>query len=617
MKHLFSLFLVFSLLSSVILFTVSCAPAKEDRPDENPAPTPGGPTDTDDSKIYVPPFKVYDDRRAVRLSSVTYRAPDTDALLLALEEAASLLIANEATPDEQSAKIRSLAPAFSEMMTMSAYTAWKLQAGDTDETLLSEYTRLSEARPRLIQATETLCVAAANSPHADKFAEECFSEDLAPYRDGGKYTDEAVDAMIREAKKEVEYRLLSKANLSVTYEGETDTAEHLLARYRERYGKDSKEFIAASAAITSLYRTEKTARQKKLYTELVLLRREIADALGAGSYAEVAYGEHSYFYTEKQMETLLSDVADNAVDVYRRLYNDVFLSRVDTTPATQKIHKTVNRLSSLYAEKGGVLSEAYNFMLQYSLFDIAEADDMRAAGGGVFYLDAYDSPLLFLSASEDVTDYLALSRAFGSYLGAFRFGVGESEELSAFHSAACELLTLRLLKGKVVDEVYTTLLYSCMENTLLDLINNAFFAAAEARIYALPKEGITEDALDAAVAETAQDFGLSENIDSTVYLLSDATVCAPFTVQSRVVSVLPALQLFFEEEKTPTLGWEKYLSLLSAESRAATLPAVLSAAELENPFAPDRVKAMACSIFYELYGANYNEARACNGCNAA
>ena len=587
MKHLFSLFLVFSLLSSVILFTVSCAPAKEDRPDENPAPTPGGPTDTDDSKIYVPPFKVYDDRRAVRLSSVTYRAPDTDALLLALEEAASLLIANEATPDEQSAKIRSLAPAFSEMMTMSAYTAWKLQAGDTDETLLSEYTRLSEARPRLIQATETLCVAAANSPHADKFAEECFSEDLAPYRDGGKYTDE------------------------------TDTAEHLLARYRERYGKDSKEFIAASAAITSLYRTEKTARQKKLYTELVLLRREIADALGAGSYAEVAYGEHSYFYTEKQMETLLSDVADNAVDVYRRLYNDVFLSRVDTTPATQKIHKTVNRLSSLYAEKGGVLSEAYNFMLQYSLFDIAEADDMRAAGGGVFYLDAYDSPLLFLSASEDVTDYLALSRAFGSYLGAFRFGVGESEELSAFHSAACELLTLRLLKGKVVDEVYTTLLYSCMENTLLDLINNAFFAAAEARIYALPKEGITEDALDAAVAETAQDFGLSENVDSTVYLLSDATVCAPFTVQSRVVSVLPALQLFFEEEKTPTLGWEKYLSLLSAESRAATLPAVLSAAELENPFAPDRVKAMACSIFYELYGANYNEARACNGCNAA
>ena len=57
MKHLFSLFLVFSLLSSVILFTVSCAPAKEDRPDENPAPTPGGPTDTDDSKIYVPPFE--------------------------------------------------------------------------------------------------------------------------------------------------------------------------------------------------------------------------------------------------------------------------------------------------------------------------------------------------------------------------------------------------------------------------------------------------------------------------------------------------------------------------------------------------------------------------------
>ena len=120
MKHLFSLFLVFSLLSSVILFTVSCAPAKEDRPDENPAPTPGGPTDTDDSKIYVPPFKVYDDRRAVRLSSVTYRAPDTDALLLALEEAASLLIANEATPDEQSAKIRSLAPAFSEQYRRDA-----------------------------------------------------------------------------------------------------------------------------------------------------------------------------------------------------------------------------------------------------------------------------------------------------------------------------------------------------------------------------------------------------------------------------------------------------------------------------------------------------------------
>ncbi|HBJ19373.1 MAG TPA: hypothetical protein DDY70_06535 [Clostridiales bacterium] len=528
-----------------------------------------------------------------------------------------MLIADEISPDEQVKAVKDLADAFSETMTMSAYTAWKVESGSADATLRSEYARLSEVRPRLIQSIETLCVAAANSPHREILAAECFTEELSPYLDGGQYTDEAVDAMIREVKKENEYRFLSEANITVTYGDETDTAAALIARYRERYGEDSKEFLAAKAGISSLYQTAKTAREKELYTELVALRRETADELGATSYTEVAYGELSYSYTQKEMETLLSDVAKDAVQVYRRLYNDIFISRGDSVAPSQKIYKTINRLSSIYGEKGGILSEAYNFMLQYSLFDIAPTEDGRATGSRVFYLDAYDSPLLSLTAKEKVTDYLSLSYAFGGYLAAYRFGNVQSAELSAFHAAACELMTLRLMKEQVTDDTYTTLLYSAMQNILLDLINNAFATAVETRVYALPKDGITAEAIDAIVAETAAEFGLSEGINSISYVLCDELVVAPLSLQAHVTSVLPALELFFDESETPSLGVETYLSLLSEDSAATTLSAVLSAAKLESPFAPERVKKSVCNIFYELYGANYNDAKSAGYCNAA
>lgn len=616
MKPFLSLFLVMSLFCAVILFTVSCAPEKE-TPPEDPTPTPGGDSTSDDSKIYAPPFKLYEDRRAVKLSAVSYRSPDTDALFTALDDTAALLIANTVSDDEQVQAVKAISAPFSEIITMGAYLTLKIESGADDAEIRDEYARLCEARPRLIQKIETLCVAAANSPHADRFSSECFSEDLTSYRDGGRYTDEAVEAMTREAKKENEFLFLSDSDFTVTYEGETDTAGNLIARYRETYGEGTKEFIAVKATITALARTQKNAREKALYAELVALRREIADALGASSYAEVAYGALSYSYTEREMSSLLSDVADNAVDVYRRLYNDVFLSRGDTTAASQKIHKTINRLSSLYGDRGGILRDAYNFMLQYSLYDIAPEDDTRADGGKVFYLDAYDSPVLFLSAKENVTDYLSLSRAFGEYLSAYRFGTGGSAELSAFHAYACELLTLRLLDGQVTDETYTTLLYSAMEDSLLDLINYAFAAAVEAEIYALPADRISVESIDSVVTLTAERFGLSESINSISYLMCDELVCSPFSMQAHVTAILPALELFFEEAETPSLGVEKYLSLLGEESRADDLSSVLSAAELQSPFASGRVRTIACNIFYELYGANYSETKNMNLSDAA
>ncbi len=617
MKHLFSLFLVIFLFSSVLLFTISCAPTEDGSKNEDPKSDPAEDPVSDDSKIYVPPFKLYEDRRATKLSAISYRAPDTDALLLAVTDAATALTENSLSEDAQVEKVKGLANAYSEAITMSAYLAWKVESGETDATVLSEYARLSEARPLLIRRIETLCVAAARSPHAARLAAECFSENLSGYAGGERYTDEAVDAMVREVKKENEYLLLSESNVTITYEGETDTAEHLIARCRERLGEDSTEFLAAKAVCTTLYRTAKLAREKELYLELVALRREIADALGASSYAEIAYRDAGYSYTQKEADALFSDVAQNAVSVYRVLYDEIFLSRENSTVQTQKIYKTINRLSSLYGDKGGVLSEAYNYMLQYSLYDIAVADGKRNTGNEVFYLDSYDSPLLYLTAEEKVTDYLSMAHAFGNYLGAYRYGDARSAELVEFHAAACEFLTLRLMKGQVTEDTYTTLLYTSMQNALLDLIDSAFLAAAEAEIYALPKDGITEEAVNAIVAETARRFGLSENVNNLSYLLCDEIVRTPFAAQSRVSAKLAALELFFAEAETPDFGWQTYLSLLSKDSNANTLTKAVAEAKLTSPLATGHVKSMVCKIFYELYGANFNEAKTNNSCNAA
>lgn len=617
MKHLLSLFLIIFLLSSVVLFTVSCAPSEDEEKKNETDPSGDDSPDADSSKIYVPPFKLYEDRHAEKLSEISYRSPDTTALLTSIQNVTAALTKNALSQNEQVAKVKGLADAYSEVMTMSAYLAWQVERGETDASVLSEYVRLSEVRPLLIRRIESLCVAAARSPYAEYFAGECFAEDLSDYESGERYTDEAVDAMTREIKKENEYFFLSESNIEITYEGETDTAQRLIKRCRERLGENSTEFLAARAVCTSLYRTAKLARQKEIYLDLVILRREIADALGASSFTEVAYRDYGYSYTQKEADALLTDIAENAVSAYRVLYNEIFLSREDTALPAQKIYKTVNRLSSLYAEKGGMLSDAYHYMLQYSLYDIAVADGKRKAGSDVFYLDSYDSPLLYLTADEKVTDYLALSRAFGNYLGAYRFGEARSAELADFHAVACELLTLCLMKGQLPGETYTTLFYSGMQSVLLDLINSAFYTAAENEIYALSKEGITAEAIDAVVAEVATRFGLSESVNDLSYLLCDEGVFSPLSAQSRVTATLAALELFFEEDEMPDLGWHKYLSLLSADNTADTLEKATDAASLNSPIATGQAKAVVCKLFYKLYGANFNDAKADNFCNVA
>lgn len=605
MKYLISLFLAVSLLGVLLLSVVSCAPT--DDPEDDPVhdPSEGG---TSDAGIYIPPFKEYADRNAVSFSDISYHTPSCDAFLTEIASVTQAILENTLTPEEQIAAVKGLSDGYDDITTMTSYAYLLLKRDITSETAAAEYTALANFRPRMMQSIECLLVAAANSPHAARLASDAFATDLTPYLTGVKYTDTTVDAMLRETSLETEYLLLSEATVLVEYDGMTDTVKAHIDRAAAKYGETSKDYLAAKAECLILYRTALQKQKSCLFTELVKVRREIADALGATSYASLLYEKYGYSYTQEQMSDLLSEIVTTVVPVYRRLYDDVFLFREEATRSvTQELHKTVNRLAAIYTQEGGILSDAYAFMLQYGLYDIGTASDGRAAAGTLLHFDAYDSPFLFLTADERVTDYLTLASSFGEYLGLYRYGK-EQTELSALYGAGCELLTLRLLASQVSDEIYTDLLYSALQSVMLDLINGSFYAAAEARIYALDADEITEDALNAIVAEVAAEFGLSAEIDSVIYLLNEDTVFSPMTAQSDVLSLLPAVGLYYEEAEKPGVGMSKYASLFSEDAPITSLPEAIAKLELSDPFTAGTTKALVSDIFYEIYGADYYEA---------
>ncbi len=613
MKKLLSLLLAAILISFNIFFICSCTeltvpPAD---PDDDITEDDGSDGDGDGSTaITVPVYKDYK-RDTVNFSEMTYVRPDVAAVMESFNTVTQTIKANAISPSEQVELIVALEDSYNNIYTMLTLADIGNALDSSDEFWANEYEILTTAFPAFSQSVEALLVAAAQSPHAEFFEEEYFGEGLIEeYEDGGIYSDELVALMEEEARLEASYSSISTATVTVTHKGNTDTVSALLSMYKDKYKKNTTAYLAAESECMRLYNEEKSRLSSEILVDLFKVRSRIGNEYEDGDYIDFAYDAIYHDYEPEELLAFINDVRDYVIPVYENLnskyvFNDY---KKDTEPAALTRADLINSAYSALEKTNAELADIYAYMLQHELYNINRESENRYSGAFTTYLSTYNAPFILISTSGNTTDYSTLFHEFGHFADSYiNYNEDTSLDLSEVSSQALELLMLTQFDSAVTDSAL--LMYHTryeMEEALVTLILQSFYALFEHFSYSIPTEEISLEALNSAVERAAGYIGLNSSVFNSVEsVMIPHIFLYPTYVQSYATSITTALEIYFLETETEGEGFEVYMQLLKREDYSLSFEEHLERVGLSSPFKDDMLKTIADKIYFAMQGKHY------------
>ena len=575
-------------------------------PNPNPNPNPNPDPDPAPAVIVVPPYKDYG-RDTVDFENITYTRPDIEGSCEEFIRITEKVVANEDSFEDLLAMIVAEEERYTHIISMYSYLQIMTSLDSSDEYWAEEEKYISTNYPEYSKCVEDLFVAAANSPHAERFEDEYFGEGLIDeYKDGGSYTDELVELMATEAELESSYSQLSTKTVTITYAGRTDTVDNILAYYEETYGKNSSKYKTAQTRCQSLYENACTELSRPIFVDLIKVRKLIADELGNESYLTYAYDTIYHDYTEEEMLEFISDVPKYILPVYTKLSDYIFNDFLTGSPRELDRVTLINKAYEILKGKNETLAEIYAYMLQHGLYDIEPAKNNRYEGAFCTYIESNRSPYVFISTAEDASDYMTLFHEFGHFADAYLNDDSyTSLDLSEVSSQALSLLTLTILEKELDTMSYKYIFYSELENSFLTLIYQCFYSLVEHKIYALDYEDITEENLSLAVQDAAREMGLNWTaINDISMVFIPHLFLYPFYVQSYATSLTASLEIYMLELENGT-GFETYMDLITREDETLTFEEYLQNAGVNSPFKENALKDLANKIHYQVLGSYY------------
>ena len=624
MKKLIALFLILCMLFSLY----ACAAPDTDGGNDSSNGNGNSNTDGENGKqeettdkhptITVPEYKDYG-RGTVNFGELIYARPNLQAIIDAFDAVTLTVSKNERSVEDQIEDIRALEDDLASVMTMYSLAEIHKSRDSSVEYWQSEYEYISTNYPRLSQTIEDLLVECALSVHRQTFEDDYFNYSLEEYADGGMYTDEVVALMEEEARLEAEYSALSTSTVKITYKS-TDsnihwegTVDEVTATAREFYKNNDASYERVLVVINILYEQARIKLEKPIYIELLKVRRLIADELKYEDYSVLAYESRGYDYSSDKMLSLLKDLGTYTAPVASNLeytvFENYFSSNVQPTIDDTRL---INDLYSIYSTLGGNYADAYSYMLQHDLYDIAKGNGNRFEGAFTTYLDDNSSPYIFMTSSGFIRDYSTLSHEFGHFLDNYvNFGKDESLTVSEISSQALELLTTLRLEKKLSPKDYQYLEYYTMFSFLNSvLLSQSFYSAFEHLAYSLEYDEITEAKLKEVVEEAFSTvFGQDMKIDGDLsYVILPHTMLYPFYVESYVTSGIVSLDIFFmESDRTGKAGdgFIAYETLLNRGETELDFTERLEYANLDSPFEEGKIKEISDNIYFQIVGKHY------------
>ena len=600
MKRIWAMLIAVIICLSYAFSLFSCAHDQKSQP-----PTGDGKGEHAEDKqeaqsaIFVPEYRDYG-RGTVDFADMTYERPNFEEAISAFDSVTDLINKNEISFKNQIERIEELEEPYVLISTMASYANLRASQSIKDEYWNAEYEYISSAYPSFAQAIERTFVAAASSPHAERFEKEYFGEGLTQkYRDGGKYTDGLVALMEDEADLVSRYAELSHATVEITYSGSTAAFDSISKMLADKYGKNSKKYKKAIEECELLYEEALEEVSADILIELFKLRGRIGDELGDGGYVSHAYESIYHDYTAEDYLSFARDIRKYILPVYANLSGSVF-SQYDYTSASKVgTADLINGTAEMLENTDEELYSVYCYMLQHGLYDVSPLADDRFEGAFTTYLEGYSAPFLFFSTEGAVFDYSTLCHEFGHFLDAyFNYNSETSLDLSEVSSQALELMATARLEGIVSEKDLQLMKISLVETALSTLLFQGFYATFEHIAYSIPAENISRETLNAAVMEAADAIGLrSDVINDISFVLIPHIFRYPFYVQSYCTSAAVSLEIYFAELEREGAGFEIYKNLITREDGGLTFEEYLTEAGLTSPFEADYLKDIASRLY--------------------
>lgn len=606
MKRLLALFLVLVMLVSATSILTACQ-RRDDTPPvvEQPTPDPETPENpgtedpgnTEDpenpgklekpnwSTIIVPDYQDYG-RDTVDFSDLVYEEVDAEQLVADFEEVIAAIEANEIPFEDQVALIVGLEDGYLAFST--AYTLASINNGrdSSNQFWLEQYKYITTNSASVSRAIEDMYVACAQSVHKESFETEYFGDSLDEYVDGGSYTDELVALLERESELIAQYNGFSTTNVVITLDdGTQGTVEELLASI------PAHQQISYRSLYMQYYMAEVTKLSKALYIELIKIRMQIAEELGEENYATVAYEDRGHDYTPEQGLKFVSGVK-YIHQYYGDLYNNYFTNlRTELKPLANKV-EVFNDLYVLLGDMDPELQAIYSYMLQHGLYDYERETDNREIGAYTTYINANNSPFIFISATGKVDDYVTLSHEFGHFADMYiNDGLGGSLDLSEVYSQALSFLMLVRMEDMFTGTPELERAYKYMLNQEMDSIYNilgyqGYLAAFEHMVYELDIKDVTEENLEKIMEEASLHVlgGVYPSLCTWDAVLIIHTIEYPFYVQSYATSIIAALEIMMMEANERGAGVAAFKALLQRDDdNPLTFEEELARAGIRSP----------------------------------
>ena len=610
-KRLLALFIMIALLFSSSVFLVGCGDDKGDT-GNNSGNEEKEEADLDHDykdKIVVPEYKEYPSRNTINFSEIKYSHPDFDTVIEKFENLVSVIESNEISFEDQLLNIKDIESDYSNIMTMYSFANIYNSKDASESYWNQEFSYIKSSYPKFADAVEEMFVAAANSPHAERFEDEYFGDGLIEeYKDGGKFSDTMVALWAEEERLEAEYSSISTATIVVTYKSMTDTVDNIKAYYLNKYGEKSQSYAQMNSFVMTKYEEEVNAKYEVLLVDLLKVRKLIANELGDENYLAYAYKSHSRDYTPEKMSEYLDDIVEYVIPVYATLNYYIFSSILSTKiPGTVKIDELINNSYSLLQSTDEELADIFAYMLQFDLYDIEKKSVNRQDGAFTTYLDNYDAPFIFMSASRTVEDYSTLFHEFGHFADSFvNYDASASLDLSEVSSQGLEYIMLHHLDGVLASDEVTYLKYLKLSEAFEVLLYQGFYARFEEYAYKLDYDEITLEKLNETVKAAADNFKLNSKIINNVSYVSIPHIFLyPFYVQSYCTSVLPALELYLLEGEEKGAGLAAYKILINRNDENHDFEEALATASLTSPFEKDVLRKIANDIYFSITGSNF------------
>lgn len=321
------------------------------------------------------------------------------------------------------------------------------------------------------------------------------------------------------------------------------------------------------------------AEMEQLYVELIAVRQEMAEYLGYESYPQFAYDfYYGRDYTCEQTTSYLADIRAELVGLYRQVYGDMVELPMDACTEEEAL----SYVEEMSTAMGGVVKQAFDTMIEHSLYDISYSPNKYEASFEV-YIRGYYSPYLFMNPTQTDYDKLTLAHEFGHFCCDYvAGGTGAGVDVSEVFSQGMEYLSLCYTDDS--NQLEKLKMMSCLSL----MVEQSAYASFEQQVYALKGEDLTVENVRLLYQQVGEAYGFDcWDFDHRSYVYVTHFFTNPMYVISYVVSNDVALQLYQMERDQHGAGLTALENaFVSNDSGIVTFTQNYG---LESPFAHGRI----------------------------